>query len=165
MLYVDTKTWLPDDLLLKADKMSMASSVELRVPLLDVQVLEFAASLPSAFKIRGWNLKRVLRAALSEAIPSEIVKRKKAGLPVPYDAWMRNEMRDLVHDVVLSKDAFIADILRRERLVELVRAQQRGQGFSKEVFSLLVLELWHRAFAARPRTRRISDEAPQAVST
>ena len=69
MLYLDTKTWLPDDLLVKADKMTMATSVELRVPLLDYQVLEFAASLPERYKVSGWRLKRILKAALRRSIP------------------------------------------------------------------------------------------------
>ena len=83
MLYVDTKSWLPDDLLVKADKITMATSVELRVPLLDFQVLEFAAALPQDYKVSGWRLKRILKAALEESVPQEILNRKKTGFPVP----------------------------------------------------------------------------------
>ncbi|GAB4114331.1 MAG: amidotransferase 1, exosortase A system-associated [Acidobacteriota bacterium] len=88
MLYVDSVTWLPDDLLVKADKMTMATSVELRVPLLDHQVLEFAASLPPEFKVSGWSMKRVLKAVLKERVPSPILLRKKTGFPVPYERWL-----------------------------------------------------------------------------
>src|ERR1039458_6997916 len=85
MLYIDTKTWLPDDLLIKADKITMANSLELRVPLLDHQVLEFAASLPPAFKVRGKETKRILKSAFARVLPPEVINRKKAGFPVPYE--------------------------------------------------------------------------------
>ena len=88
MLYLDSKTWLPDDLLVKADKITMGSSLELRVPLLDHKVLEFAATLPADFKVKGWETKRVLRRALRRVLPKEVLQRKKAGFPVPYAAWL-----------------------------------------------------------------------------
>ena len=94
MLYIDTKTWLPDDLLIKADKMTMANSLELRVPLLDHRVLEFAASLPAHYKLRGFSLKHILKRALSKRVPTAILKRKKAGFPVPYESWMRGDLKD-----------------------------------------------------------------------
>ena len=77
LLYIDTKTWLPDDLLVKADKMSMANSVELRVPFLDHQVLEFAASLPARHKLRGFETKYVLKRVLSGRVPRQTLKRPK----------------------------------------------------------------------------------------
>jgi asparagine synthase (glutamine-hydrolysing) len=76
MLYIDTKTWLPDELLIKADKMTMANSIELRVPLLDHEVLEFAASLPRSFKLNGFTPKYILKRALSKKIPAAIRDRK-----------------------------------------------------------------------------------------
>src|ERR1700738_998102 len=85
MLYVDTKTWLPDDLLVKADKMTMANSVELRVPLLDHKLLEFAATLPSTFKVNGFSMKYIAKKALRGRVPRAILARKKAGFPVPYE--------------------------------------------------------------------------------
>ena len=154
MLYLDTKTWLPDDLLVKADKMTMATSVELRVPLLDFQILEFAASLPANYKVQGWKLKRILKAALSKAIPEQILNRKKTGFPVPYDHWMRNEMKDFVADTILSPNAASASYFCRKAVSQIVEAHQQGKGHAKEVFSLLVLELWHQQFmstvAAKP---------------
>jgi asparagine synthase (glutamine-hydrolysing) len=83
MLYVDTKTWLPDDLLIKADKMTMANSIELRVPLLDHKILEFAASLPQNFKVRGFTTKYLAKKTLRGLVPREILQRKKTGFPVP----------------------------------------------------------------------------------
>jgi asparagine synthase (glutamine-hydrolysing) len=150
MLYVDSKTWLPDDLLVKADKMTMATSVELRVPLLDFRILEFAASLPQHYKVKGWELKRILKSALRPSVPQAIRSRKKTGFPVPYDRWMRTELKEFVFDTILSKQAALASYFRKEAMVKLLDAHQRGEGASKEVFSLLVLELWHRQFVRGP---------------
>ncbi|CAG7856710.1 asparagine synthase (glutamine-hydrolysing) [biofilm metagenome] len=146
MLYVDTKTWLPDDLLVKADKMTMATSVELRVPMLDHQVLEFAASLPEEYKVNGWQLKRILKAALAEHVPQEILNRKKTGFPVPYDSWMRHEMKDFVFDAILNRNAALNAYLCKKTVNKLLHDFQVGSGHSKEVFSLLVFELWHKQF-------------------
>lgn len=146
MLYVDTKTWLPDDLLVKADKMTMATSVELRVPLLDFQVLEFAASLLPRFKVRGWVTKRILKAALGESVPRGVLKRKKTGFPVPIEQWMKTELKQPIHDYLLANDTHVSKYFRKEKLEELIQIQDRGQGFTREVFCLFVLELWHRQF-------------------
>jgi asparagine synthase (glutamine-hydrolysing) len=146
MLYMDTKTWLPDDLLVKADKMTMATSVELRVPLLDYQVLEFAASLPQHFKVFGWSTKRLLKAALAESVPSEILTRKKTGFPVPYENWIRNELKDFFTDTITAPGNFLRSYFEKEQLVKLFQMQNQGANRSKELFCLLVLELWHREF-------------------
>src|SRR5262249_46924514 len=111
MLYVDSKTWLPDDLLLKADKMTMANSVELRVPLLDHAVLEFAASLPGTFKVDGGETKRLLKAAFAQALPSEILSRKKAGFPIPYGKWLAGPLWACARDILQSTGGFVRQIL------------------------------------------------------
>lgn len=146
MLYVDTKTWLPDDLLIKADKMTMATSVELRVPLLDFQILEFAASLPPSFKVRGWSTKRILKAVLEESVPNEILKRKKTGFPVPYERWLRTEMKEFLFDTLFGQDGGLDSYFRKDALFDLVQMQQRGEGGSQETFCLLVLALLHGQF-------------------
>lgn len=153
MLYVDSKSWLPDDLLVKADKMTMATSVELRVPLLDFRVLEFAAGLPDSFKVKGWRLKRILKTTLSKTVPREILERKKTGFPVPYDSWMRGELRDYVNDTLRAPNAAIADYFDMRVIDETLDAHAAGRGSAKEIFSLLVLELWHREFLSTTRVR------------
>lgn len=150
MLRVDTKTWLPDDLLIKADKMTMAASVELRVPFLDARVLEFAASLPADFKVRGWPPKRILRAALKNKIPEPILKRKKVGFPVPYDRWLRNELKDMVHDTIYSRRGGLTDYFNREAMLQVTESHLHGQGNSQEVFCLLVLALMGEQFLNQP---------------
>jgi asparagine synthase (glutamine-hydrolysing) len=146
MLYIDTKTWLPDDLLVKADKMTMANSVELRVPLLDHKVLEFAASLPSEYKLRRLTTKYILKKALARAVPKEILNRKKAGFPVPYEGWLRNECRDLVRSILLDSKTLQRGYFERSAIEKLLAANRDEGLYAKEVFSLVTLELWHRAF-------------------
>lgn len=167
MLYVDTKTWLPDDLLVKADKITMASSLELRVPLLDHKVLEFAASLPPEFKVRGRETKRVLKAAFGRTLPAEILHRKKAGFPVPYEAWLRAGLQSGVEDILLSERARSRGYFQAGEIGRLLYANARGGAYAKEVFSLLVLELWHRAFVDRALEpgSRLADMADSRLRT
>lgn len=147
MLYIDTKTWLPDDLLVKADKMTMANSLELRVPLLDHRVLEFAATLPAEFKVRGNETKRILKTAFSRVLPPEVLNRRKAGFPVPYAKWLRDDFKDPVADILLSDRAVSRGYFNKHAIVSLLKANENSGRFAKEVFSLVVLELWHREFA------------------
>jgi asparagine synthase (glutamine-hydrolysing) len=153
MLYADTKTWLPDDLLIKADKITMANSLELRVPLLDHKVLEFAASLPPGYKVLGQQTKRVLKAAFAKVLPAEILTRKKAGFPVPYTAWLRTAFADRVRETLLSDRARNRGYFQPEEVSRILDAHRETGRFSKEVFSLLVVELWHRRFADAPASR------------
>jgi asparagine synthase (glutamine-hydrolysing) len=146
MLYIDTKTWLPDDLLIKADKMTMANSIELRVPLLDHKVLEFAAALPSRFKLNGLKLKYILKRALSRKIPQEISNRKKTGFPVPYERWLRADLKDLVYSVLTDRRTIERGYFRKEGVEDLLKSNGNGHDYSKEIFSLLSLELWQRTF-------------------
>jgi asparagine synthase (glutamine-hydrolysing) len=147
MLYADTKLWLPDDLLVKADKMTMANSLELRVPLLDHKVLEFAASLPPEYKVRGKETKRALKAAFAKALPQEILTRKKAGFPVPYSSWLRGPLAGRVRDLLLSGPAIKRGIYRRQAVEQLLTDHVSTGAYPKEVFSLIVVELWYRKFA------------------
>lgn len=151
MLYIDTKTWLPDDLLIKADKMTMANSVELRVPLLDHKVLEFAASLPSNFKVRGFTTKYFAKKALKKRVPKAILNRRKAGFPVPYESWLRKELRGWVRDVLSDKRTINRGYFAMPAVQELLARDEARGGYSKEVFSLITLEMWHRAFLERDR--------------
>jgi len=154
MLYIDTKTWLPDDLLIKADKMTMANSLELRVPLLDHKVLEFAAALPSNLKVRGFKTKFLAKTALQPRVPRAVLERPKAGFPVPYEAWLRAELRDLVHDVLFDRTTIQRGYFAPEAVEKIVDRNEAVGGCSKEIFSLVTLELWQRTFldGARPGT-------------
>jgi len=146
MLYIDTKTWLPDDLLVKADKMTMANSLELRVPLLDHKVLEFAASLPSSYKLKGFSTKHILKEALSKRVPSQILERKKAGFPVPYESWLRNDLKDTTRSILLDQKTKERGYFERSAIEKLLESNRDHGTYSKEIFSLVTLELCHRCF-------------------
>jgi asparagine synthase (glutamine-hydrolysing) len=146
MLYVDTMTWLPDDLLLKADKMSMANSLELRVPLLDHVVMQFAAALRPRDKVRGLTTKYILKKALRGRVPQQILNRRKTGFPVPYERWM-TERSDVVWGVLrdrrtMERGYFDSSVLRGKLFDKLVQSP----GLSKELFSMFILEIWARTF-------------------
>ena len=150
MLYVDTKSWLVDDLLVKADKMTMANSTELRVPLLDHKVLEFAASLPGNYKVRGLATKYLLKKTLKNRVPPEIIKRKKVGFPVPYGAWLRTDMKEWLRGIVLDRKTLQRGYFDKVAIERLLAENARLGKHTKELFSLAVLELWHRAFLDPP---------------
>jgi asparagine synthase (glutamine-hydrolysing) len=152
MLYVDTKTWLPDDLLIKADRMTMANSVELRVPFLDHKVLEFAARLPRNQKVRGWKMKYLLKKALAKHVPSEILNRRKAGFPVPYGTWLKNDLKGLVRDTLLDPKSISRGYFKKAAVEDLMKRNSESSGYDKEIFSLVVLELWHRTFLDQRET-------------
>jgi asparagine synthase (glutamine-hydrolysing) len=151
MLYVDTKTWLPDDLLVKADKITMANSVELRVPLLDHRVLEFAASLPESYKVHGFTTKYLAKRALAKRVPREVIERKKTGFPVPYECWLNGPLKNWLHEVLLDRKTLARGYFRKSAIEKLLVENEPSGCYSKELFSLAVLELWHRTFLGSER--------------
>jgi len=158
MMYVDTKIWLPDDLLIKADRMTMANSVELRVPFLDHKVLEFAARLPRKQKVRGWKMKYLLKKALARHIPTEILHRRKVGFPVPYENWLRHDLKDQFMDILLDSKSLSRGYFRKSAVQDLFESNSPSSPCSSEIFSLVVLELWHRAFI--DQLESCSDSSP-----
>lgn len=152
LLYIDCKTWLPDDLLIKADKITMANSVELRVPLLDHRLLEFAASLPASHKLYHGQSKYVLKRAIADRVPKEILERRKTGFPVPYEVWLRKDLKRFAWDILTDAKTLQRDYFKRKAVEGLLEQNVRGVDRSKELFSLIVLELWHRAFVDNSRT-------------
>jgi asparagine synthase (glutamine-hydrolysing) len=146
MLYVDTKTWLPDDLLIKADKITMANSLELRVPFLDHKVLEFAAALPQQYKVQGFTTKRILKEAFEGRVPAEILGRKKTGFPVPVESWLNRDLKDFVRDILLDRKTQQRGYFERGAIEKLLDSPAGSSGNASELFSLVTLELWHRQF-------------------
>jgi asparagine synthase (glutamine-hydrolysing) len=147
MLYVDTKVWLPEDLLLKADKMTMATAVELRVPFLDHKLVEYLASSPDNAKVRGNQGKWILRESMGSAIPPSILHRTKKGFPMPASAWFRTELREFVRDTLLSRSSACREYFNPQAIEEIVCRQEEGK-FSgyQEIWSLIVFESWHQQF-------------------
>ena len=163
MLYIDTKTWLPDDLLIKADKITMGNSLELRVPLLDHDVLEFAARLPSSYKVKGLQTKRILKRAFEGVVPEVILKRKKTGFPVPYERWLRKDLQEFVRETICSERALGRGYFNRRGVENLLQRNATRRGDMKTIFCLLVLELWHQRFVDNPIRQSSGVEMPIAA--
>src|SRR4051812_645812 len=144
LLYTDMKTYLVE-LLMKQDQMSMAASIESRVPFLDHRLVEFAAGLPPRMKLRRFTTKWILREAVREILPAEILNRKKMGFPVPFGIWMRGPWQDVARDVLLdvrSRQRGIIEPAAVERLISSHAAGATDGGDA--IWSLLNLELWYR---------------------
>ncbi len=148
LLYADIKTYLVE-LLMKQDQMSMATSVESRVPFLDHVLVEFAAQLPDSWKLRGWTTKRVLREAMRGVLPPSILNRPKMGFPVPFGRWLRNGEAWMapVRDVLLDRHTRERGIVEPAAVDRLLRDHAAGRtDGSDRIWSLLNLELWYRTF-------------------
>jgi asparagine synthase (glutamine-hydrolysing) len=147
MMYLDVKSWLPDDLLIKADKMTMASSVELRVPFLDHRLVELGGRLPPDLRIRGWTTKYVLKKAMEGRLPHEILHRGKMGFPTPLARMFAGDLRGYVADVLLSDRSLDRGYFRPEAVRTLVGDHLGGErDHHRVLWQLLVLEEWHRKF-------------------
>ena len=144
LLYTDLKTYLVE-LLMKQDQMSMAASIESRVPFLDHRLVEFAAGLPARMKLRGFTTKWVLREAVRGLLPPEILTRPKMGFPVPFGLWMRGSWAGVARDVLLdsrSRQRGLIDPAAVERLIDAHTSG--GADGSDALWSLMNLELWYR---------------------
>jgi asparagine synthase (glutamine-hydrolysing) len=144
---LDVSTYLPGDLLLKADIASMAHSLELRSPLLDHTVLELGLSLPTSLKVEGRSGKVALRRAYADALPSEVASRGKTGFGVPIARWFRSELRPLAHDLLLGDSARARGQLRPQAVARLLEDHASGRAdHAHRLWCLLMLELWQREY-------------------
>jgi asparagine synthase (glutamine-hydrolysing) len=147
----DLQTYLPCDLMTKVDIASMAHSLEVRQPFLDVRLVELAASFPLEWKFCRGRGKRMLQRAFGELLPRDIWKRKKMGFGVPLDHWFRNELRDLTHDVLLDTRAQERGFFRPAAVAELIRQHEaREFDHAYRLWALLFLELWLREWCDSP---------------
>ncbi len=150
LLDVDVQTYLPDDLLVKIDIATMASSLEARSPLLDHRFAEFAAALPSRYKVRGREKKVALRGALRGWIPDDVLDAPKRGFPVPLAEWFRGELREYVEDLLLDPHTRARGYFREQYVRELIDRHTTGvEDHSRGIWTLLNFELWHREFVDR----------------
>nr|BFE62340.1 asparagine synthase (glutamine-hydrolyzing) [Dactylosporangium thailandense] len=147
MQYVDLYTWLRGDILVKADRMTMAHSLQLRTPFLDRAVFEVAAGLPSELKVppRSQETKAALRRALAGVVPEPIVHRRKLGFPVPIRPWLRGEMYDWAHGLLDTSGA--GDLLDLDVVRGLLRAHRKKEAdHSRKLWTVLVFCVWHAVF-------------------
>jgi asparagine synthase (glutamine-hydrolysing) len=143
LLAANFASYLPDDLLVKTDRCTMANSLEARAPLLDTALTEYAASLPDDFKLRGRTTKAVLRDAFADLLPPEISNRPKTGFGVPLDGWFRAELRDFVRDTLLAPSAALGRYVRTDRVRLLIDDHLAGRtNAGQRLWSLVCFERW-----------------------
>jgi asparagine synthase (glutamine-hydrolysing) len=155
MSYADIQTYMVE-LLMKQDQMSMAASIESRVPFLDTALVEHVAAMPGSLKLRGWRTKAVLRAAVRDLVPPAILSRRKMGFPVPMGRWLATDFAPLVADLVLGPRARARGLFEPDAIARLVREHRAGTAqHGDRLWLLLNLEIWQRVF--------IDGEEPETV--
>ena len=143
ILYTDVKSYLPGDILVKVDRMSMANSLEVRAPLLDYQVMELAASLPSGMKFKDGEKKHILKEAFKPLLSDEILYRKKMGFSVPLADWLRKDIKDIAENALFAPNSGLSNFFDINELKTLWQQHQSGShNFSNELWSFLMFELW-----------------------
>lgn len=159
--YLDIKTYLPLDILTKVDRMSMAHSLEARVPLLDHKLVEFAATIPADMKLHDGRTKHIFKQALKGILPQQIIDRPKQGFAVPLGRWFRGELNGFVHDLLLSPTSRARKIFNPAYIEKLLMLQGRGRPLDLQLWTLISFELWCRTFLDQPSAssqRRIATE-------
>ena len=147
MLYIDSRASLPDDLLMVGDKMSMANSLEVRVPFLDYRLIEFIESLPPDLKLNGLTGKYLHKKALEKWLPKDVIYRKKKGFDSPLAEWFRTGMRSFVEDTLLSGDSAVGRYFDQTYIGRMLEQDRQGtEQLRRHIHLLVSFELWHREF-------------------
>jgi asparagine synthase (glutamine-hydrolysing) len=147
MLYADTRSYLPNDCLFKVDRMSMAHGLEVRVPFLDRELVDFAARIPFDFKIRGFTSKYILKKAFSPYLPKKILKQRKQGFTLPISDWLRNDLGKVAKKILLSDQCLGRNYFNGDHVRWMFKAHQSGkQELGHRIWSLVVFEVWARLF-------------------
>lgn len=143
-MYVDLKTWIPDDILLKTDKMSMAVSLEARVPMMDHELVEFSMAIPPSLKIKGKKTKMILKTAMKDFLPDQIINRKdKLGFSIPLKEWLRNKSNDHLMSYLSEESLKAHGLFNYKHITKLIQDHQmRKVDNSQKLFSLLAFEIW-----------------------
>jgi asparagine synthase (glutamine-hydrolysing) len=163
LLYADIKTYL-HELLMKQDQMSMAASVESRVPFLDHKLVEFTSSLPERLKLRRWTTKYVLRQSMKGVLPPAILDRPKMGFPVPLGSWFRGAYAPVLDEFVLGSRAQERGIFNTDFVRSLVEQHRRGEAnHSERLWSLVNLEMWFRRFIDGENTNSQCENADESM--
>ena len=156
LLYADIKTYL-HELLMKQDQMSMATSIESRVPFLDHKLVEFTARMPDAMKLRGNTTKYILREAMKDVLPEQILTRSKMGFPVPIGSWFRGPFKSIVDEYVLSERATSRRIFDAGFVRQIVARHQGGEDHAERLWALVNFEMWMRRFFDTEAVPQVAD--------
>jgi len=147
LLLTDMETYLPDDELRKADRLSMWHSLEVRVPFLDHKVVEFAATIPPQYKLKGWEKKHILIKAMKDILPNSVLKRRKQGFSIPLGDWLRGPLQDMVHSHLASSVVRQSGLFRVGTVERLIDEHKRGvRNHETKIWTLLVFVAWHRLY-------------------
>jgi len=163
LLYVDTKTYL-HELLMKQDQMSMAASIESRVPFLDHKLVELTAQMPTKMKLRGKETKFLLREAMKGILPGEILTRSKMGFPVPVGNWFRHQFRHIVDEYVLSERSLARGIFNADFVREIVAKHNAGENHDERLWFLVNFEIWQRRFFDGETAEKKENELEEELS-
>jgi asparagine synthase (glutamine-hydrolysing) len=148
-LYCDLKTYLADDILVKVDRMSMAPSLEARVPLLDHKLVEFAFALPGNAKLRGFRTKWIFKKTMERLLPMETLYRKKEGFSIPIKHWLRTDLKDMMLGYLDAKRLREEGLFDPEAVGTMIRAHLKGrENYSHQLWALLVFEIWKENYLA-----------------
>ncbi|MEU2429702.1 asparagine synthase (glutamine-hydrolyzing) [Streptomyces sp. NPDC007861] len=150
LMDVDVNTYLPGDLLAKVDITTMANSLEARSPFLDHRLMEWAARLPAHLKVRGGTTKYLLKKAMEDWLPPELLHRPKQGFGVPLGHWLRTGLRDVARDVLTDRTARSRGFFRPESVQALLDGHDAGENRTRQLWALMQFELWHRRFVDQP---------------
>lgn len=147
LMYLDSKTYLPGDILAKVDRMSMAHSIETRAPLLDHKLIEFVQQIPSSLKVHGFETKYILKQAMQGVVPEPILRRTKKGFSVPLKVWFKGELKELLQDTLGDQRTRERGLLNQRTVQTIIQEHLRGRrDHARTLWALLTLELWHRTF-------------------
>lgn len=151
-LYLDLKTYLADDILVKVDRMSMAASLETRVPLLDHKVVEFMFGLPGTLKLRGWTTKWIFKKTMARLLPKENIYRPKQGFSIPIKHWLRGELRSLMNDYLNERRIGAQGYFHWAAVRPMIDRHVSGRAnLSHQLWALLVFGLWHEQYLEKPQ--------------
>ncbi|MCR8645299.1 asparagine synthase (glutamine-hydrolyzing) [Paenibacillus sp. N1-5-1-14] len=142
MQYIDMNLWMPGDILMKADKMTMAHSLELRVPFLDKELFEVARRIPAKYRIAGGTTKYIFRKAMEGIVPDPILNRPKLGFPVPLRDWMKDNTGTMIMEQIQASG--IEDYINIKAVEEMLHKHRNGQGdYARRIWTIYIFALWH----------------------
>ena len=151
MQFVDTRTWLVGDLLLNADRTTMAASLELRTPFVDKEVFEVAKTLPASLKIANGTTKYILRKAVEGVVPNEVLYRKKLGFPVPIRFWLKEELHEWAKEII--KQSQTDQYLNKSYILSLLEDHKNGKfDYSRQIWTVLTFMVWYDLYITNPKT-------------
>jgi asparagine synthase (glutamine-hydrolysing) len=160
-LYVDIKSYLVDDILVKVDRMSMATSLEARVPFLDHRFVEFTATIPSSLKLKGTTTKYLLKKAMGDLLPHDILYRGKEGFSIPIKNWLKNELKDLMLDVLSPRKVRKEGFFQADYVEKLIKEHLNGkENHSHRLWAMMVFGIWQEIYL-----RKGNNVHEQAIKT